>query len=80
MFNVEVAEVFLRIAIDENEFLQNEGRRAGLQILPKKKSSVMILPRFSTLKDHNEVPGQKFKKSEGCFWSLEHVEQVCQIS
>ena len=43
------------------------------------QSLVMILPRFSTLKDHNLVPWQKIKKSEAIFFAMNMMNKCAKF-
>ena len=43
------------------------------------QSLVMILPRFSTLKDHNQVPRQKVKNLRQCFVAMNMMNKCAKF-
>ena len=43
------------------------------------QSLVMILPRFSTLKDHNEVPRQKLKNLRQYFVAMDMMNKCAKF-
>ena len=43
------------------------------------QSLVMIFPVFSTLKDHNLVPGQKFKKLRQCVVAMNMMNKCAKF-